>query len=817
MATADNVKRAEALTRIGLWVFPVYVRPDETNPYKNSKKPGTANGFYDATNDPGFVIDLFERHPKAEVGVWMGPSGLVAADIDVKRDPEGNILVDGFEEFDKSWLPLPETHSFDSISGAGGKQFIYAAPEGVNLGPAGKYRGIEAVDRRAGNSYSVWVGDVPTSRAVFSEAPEWLLDASTVRSAAVFAGDVRQWYETLEPGEPSLIVRAAMDRTREIFADAGDDFDHAAMIERQFEAVRLGSEGHAGVPELLSLIEELFLSRTGSHSRAESEWEYEFAESLASAVAKYGDAIALRKELPEYSPSVVPASVPDRLFLGTAGKKTDFSALLRALQDATDDDLLVTSILWNAPKTKELSREWGLPFVHQRVQDARIKPEPIKENPSLPDRVDAPVSKAPETLQNTSVSGTFLSAEELSRVEGTQTFINRYHVGSRTKGFTNDTYVPPSAWTALSMAFGRAAFIPLAKSLELNLWFVVPGESTTGKGTEDGFLRALLNLVMEDDTDTYYNLGALSSPDGLHLSLLQRDGMASIIHNDEAADFFRDIRGGKDWMTAVPDKLSKWNDGYVEPSSKISLKDYKGKDSRTSLNLLMWGTPDRMLELMDASQFQSGFLARVNWVWDERKPDPNRKFNLKIQPERKSEIPDAVYDLASDLRHARSVFPSRFGVAATQEAQDRLNRAANEFHAFARKSARYSFFKPAVDRLVMETLWRLAALTALYRGDEEFDLTDALIAVYYGSQWLTTMIKVAESISESPYSRDVELMENFIKEEGGTVTEAKLLHHFRGLIVRSRRELTDRIEFLVESGRLVTERPNNVTMYRING
>lgn len=49
------------------------------------------------------------------------------------------------------------------------------------------------------------------------------------------------------------------------------------------------------------------------------------------------------------------------------------------------------------------------------------------------------------------------------------------------------------------------------------------------------------------------------------------------------------------------------------------------------------------------------------------------------------------------------------------------------------------------------------------------------------------------------------------------MTEAKLLHHFRGLIIRSRRELTDRIEFLVESGRLIVDRPNNVTTYKING
>lgn len=800
MTTADFAfKLAEA----GFWLFPV----------KTDKTPYTENGLKDSSNDPYFVKEWFEKYPKALPAIHCGPSGVIVLDIDLKEDARGNVTVDGQEELDRSWLEVPTSFEYPSLSGKG-RHIMYRAPEGLNINGTGRYRGMKGVDRRAGESYVVFTAtEIPHDLA---DAPEWFLDEAAVRSAAEFRGDVKDWFETLVPGEPNVVVRGAIERTRKKFEAAGNDFDHAAIVEATYEAVRIGAEGNPGVEAYLAELEEMFMSRTGDHSRAENEWQAEFFEALASGIKKAGDSISLRKELPDYSPSVVPASVPDRLFLGTAGKKTDFSALLRALQDATDDDLLVTSVLWNAPKTKELSREWGIEFVHKRVLAAREKPEPVKENPSLPERIEN-VTSTPSEKNVTSVSGTFLSAEELARVQAVETFVNRYHEGSRTKGFTNDTYVPPSAWTALSMAFGRAAFIPLAKSLEVNLWFVVAGESTTGKGTEDGFLRALLNLVMEDDTDTYYNLGALSSPDGLHLSLLQRDGMASIIHNDEAADFFRDIRGGKDWMTSVPDKLSKWNDGYVEPSSKISLKDFKGKDARTSLNQLMWGTPDRMLELMDASQFQSGYLARVNWVWDETKPDPNRKFNLKIQPERKSEIPDAVFDLASDLRHARSVFPNRFGVGATQEAQDRLNRAANEFHAFARKSARYGFFKPAVDRLVMETLWRLAALTALYRGDEEFDLTDALIAVYYGSQWLTTMIKVAESISESPYSRDVEMIENFIKERGGVVSEATLLHHFRGLIVRSKRELTDRIEFLVESGRVIVDRKDSATTYKING
>lgn len=1153
MTTADNVKRAEALTRIGLWVFPVYVRPDPENPYKNSKKPGTANGFYDATNDPGYVSDLFERHPKAEVGVWMGPSGLNAADIDVKRDPEGKILVDGFEEFDKSWLPLPETHSFDSISGAGGKQFIYAAPEGKNLGPAGKYRGIEGVDRRAGNSYSVWVGDVPTSRDVFTEAPEWLNDEATVRSASIFEGDVKAWYETLEPGEPSLIVRAAMDRTREVFESAGNDFDHAAMIERQFEAVRLGAEGHPGVDQLLALIEELFLSRTGSHSRSEQDWEYEFRESLASAVEKYGDAISLRKDLPTYTPSLVPAGIPDRLFLGAPGRKADFTALLRALQDSTDDDLVVTSVLWNAPKTKDMAREWGLEFCYKRVQDARLKPEPVKENPSL-EPSDKNVTAAPRQ-ENVTSENPFMSTEEVAVAESTHTFIDTYLAASLKKGFNVPSYDIPSAWTALSMAFGTKAVLSY-NGLGTNMWFIKMGNTGTGKAqplhsqvltpfgfrnmseirvgdqvvlpsggsasvsgvfpqgerpvyvvtladgrqveadsehlwsvtnrmgkartkttaelmtdlydsrgsykwfieainpvdlgaswesvidpyslgviigdgsltssslsvtnsnaeivehfevtipsemkvvtkknriqlstpgsgrwkrhpwmeelrsmglwgknsagkfipenllyspvsdrisllqglfdtdgspaksgnslefstasirmadqvawlvrslggratistkdvtlkgwTEsrtyyrlhialprfvqpfrlarkaklinaggkyditkfsirsiefkgyeetqcimvdhpdheyitDGFTRthntqshtfgkAVLDLTMKEN-DSYYNVGASSSPAAIHEELLMRDGKASMILHDEAASFFSDL-ANQEWSKTLEHHFSSFYDGEVEPSNKVRLpKELRGKHARTSFGLNMSATPDKLLSLLNTGMFESGFLSRVNWTWTPDRAENDDIFrmgpsnvdaNVRTHP--------AVYDLAADLRSAGESIPDGSIIGATPEAWERLSQAAKDMYTHSKGKERFETLKGPLTRL-RETSVKCAALLAMYRGETTFTLTDALVAIRYVSEWYESMVRVVNETSESDFSRDCNEIESYVRLQG-EVSGAKLNHRFRSLIKRSPRELSDRIDFLVESGRLISDRGTGSTIYRING
>lgn len=788
----NNREKALALVSIGVPVFKVRITPE------GAKTPMHPRGHLDATLDPGLADDWFTESPNAHVGAYMGAAGLLAVDVDVKNGK------DGWESLDLSWLPVPSTFSYKTPTD--GTHLIYTAPEGLNLAPSANYRGLDGVDIRAGSSWVLWNGDVPTSREAFSPAPEWALDTVSVKSAERFEGTLKDWFEDLEPGTPNALVRHAIDRIK-------DDMSHSDMVAATFEAIRLGAEGSTGVPVLLEALEDAWIKRDpGNHTTPEEHWEFKFHESLSSGIEKFGSATELRKSLPAYSLNIVPSAVPDRLISGAPGNKDTFRELLAELTKATDDDLLITSVLWNSPRTRDISREWGLAFVHERVTSARTRPEPVRENPTLEERT--PVQPN-EIVEKTEHSG-FLTDAEQAQVDETHTFIDTYVEATRAKGFTNLIYAIPSAWTCLSMAFGRRAFIPLSKPLEVNLWMIILGESTTGKGTEDRFLRGVLNAMFLDGETDNYNLGALSSPDGLHLGLINRDGLPSIIHNDEASDFFRDIRT-KDWMAPVPDKLAKWYDSFVEPSSKISLKDARGKSAQTSLNQLMWGTPDRMLTLLDASQFESGYLARVNWVWDGTIPDPNRKSDLKLQENMKRETPDEVYDVAADLLHAGKALQGRVAVGGTEKAQKRLNKAADDFRRAARKSSRYTFFKPAVDRLVMETLWKCAALLALYRGDKEFTELDAWVAIHYASDWLLTLMKVAESISESPYSRDLEEMESFIRDEGGSVSRAKLLHNFRGKIMRSGREIEDRIGFLIDSGRVLRTEVDRKITYELNG
>lgn len=800
----SNAERAKSLAERGFAVF--RVREDKT--------PYDSDGLKSASMDPWFVQETFEKTPGALIAIHCGMSGISVLDIDYKEDASGNVTVDGFESLDLGWYEIPTSFAYPSLSG-NGRHIMYRAPEGKNLAPKAGYRGMKGVDRRSGESYVVFTADELPKKDELTLAPEWLSDESQVRSADRFTGTVQEWYETLEPGEPNILVRRAIDDAKAQYECQGNDLSHSDLVEIQHRAIRLGAEGNPGIPELLATLEELVESRTGDHSRTPDEYAFEFAEALASGIQKHGDAIELRKNLPAYSLTTVPTGVPDRLLSGAPGNKDTFRELLAELIKATEDDLLVTSVLWNSPRTKDISREWGLEFCHARVISAREKPEPVRENPTLPEP-DYEKVKSRSDEEKVIVRGTFLSSSEQEIVDCTDTFIDRYLRASESKGFSNRAYAIPAAWTALSMAFGLKAVIPKGVNLGVNLWMIPLGYSGTGKTAEMLFAKYVLDHLLKDG-EGYYNLGAMSSPEGILLELLTRDGKPSMIFQDEAASFFSVLQS-KDYVKQLEYDFSNYYMGDVPPSNKISLKELRGKSAETSFNMLMIATPDKLLKLINTDMFATGFLARVNWVWAAPPVEGDDKYKAtRSENDDEKNAPSVTFDLAGDLAHAGSQFTHRIAVWGTDEAVARLAMAHRDFDLAAKGHEKYDALEPAITRLGRETLWKCAALLALYRGETTFTLSDALIAIHYATEWYENLGRVVMATSESEFAADVAEIEAYISGQGGTVSEAKLNHRFRNMIRNSPRELADRIDFLRISGRVLRETHENRVSYKLNG
>src|SRR5690606_37741761 len=76
------------------------------------------------------------------------------------------------------------------------------------------------------------------------------------------------------------------------------------------------------------------------------------------------------------------------LLTGEPQDKHHFSKVLNAVQDVDISDEERASILWNAPTTKALAREWGIDFVYQRIETSKHTPEPERENPRLEEALE---------------------------------------------------------------------------------------------------------------------------------------------------------------------------------------------------------------------------------------------------------------------------------------------------------------------------------------------------------------------------------------------------------------------------------------------
>lgn len=717
-------------------------------------------------------------------------------DIDQKPD------VDGFGNLMDSWNDIPETFQYSTQSG--GTHMIYATDRD-DLGPASNYRNIKGVDRRGGSSFFVWWGDaLPVTRDQFSEAPEWLLDPVRTRTNRKYAGNTEDWLDSLTDGEPNVLVRRAMRKIT-------DDLGHSDMVSLQYEAIRLGAEGNPGIPEFLSTLEEAWLNRPPeNHTTPESLWQAKIDEALDRGVAEFGDAIELLKNLEPPNYDNLPSSVSASLLIGdTESNKAAWTKALRALVKGVEDDQAVVSYLWFSPRTKPLSREWGIQFVAQRVESERAKLKPNEfHDPVIPKTT--PTQRKP-----------LLEDYEQEVVNSVTTFPKLFLRIGKKGGFINEAIAKPAAWNVLSMTFAFRAFIPVTPTdkLGVNLWFINLAGSGTGKSRAIQMERTILNALFEGDhEEAGYSVSAETSPAGLHEMLLRRDRYPTLFAADEASGFFKKLARA-DYMSGLENAMSEYYDGRVPPGAKMSLKELRGKSAMTSFHMSLHSTPEGFWEELTLDQLFSGFLARVNWTFG-----PKRERNidyLTLAQDASGPVefdtlhPDIEY-LAVSLATMRDAYGgSPIPILATDEALARMNVALREMMSQTWRHDPTEVMEKSTTRLGYETMRKCAALNALWRGSRVIEMVDAWVAVDACQSWFDNLFEVMDKIGDSAFGRDCMTISVYIRSRS-EVTRRHILSKFRYMIQRSSRELDDRLDYLRESGEIAQQaEAGEVTYYAI--
>lgn len=733
---------ATALAKQGLYVFPV----------TQEKRPFNEHGLTDATIDPEIIRGWWSKWPSARVGIHMSKSGLVGLDIDCKNG------VNGFWSIEMADLIIPVTDGWDTPSG--GRHHVYKAPEGVRLGPAREYRGLEGVDRRGGASYLVYYPDTVDGEFFFADAPEWLCDEVKVNIGAQFDGGLDVWLESLGGGAPDFTMQKAIDKF------PTSEFGHSEMIEHQFHIVRLVAEGRTGGRIALDRLRDLWLVSPWDTP----DYEYEFDAGLHSAVQKYGALDEFLANLPAYNTvldRLLEVESFDESLLFGERDKSHYFTVLRALVNTPLSDSEIASILYGAPATKQYATSWGSEYLQAQIKEARQTKEHLQ-------------NEAREIAESYNLEVDF-------GVEPTfNSWVDRYvALAKASSAFINEPYHRHAAWMILSMAVGRRAYIdiPGQRPMGLNLYGISLGPSSTGKSIAHDRMLEGLQYLFEDEPD--FNLGDAMSAESLQKRLLERgDNASSIVLSDEAAAFF--ASAGRDWNTALMTRLTQYYGGYVPPQGRVKMGENEKRGVNVSLTVAMWGTPDKVTNLLNEGMFDDGGLARVLWSWgDPVEGDHRHRVSFSDEPTRVGQayLPEDYRELLDELlvfRPRTAMRPVR--VKELRTAIMMLEAAVREMFDTIDRHPKSAVLEAPVMRL-KDSVRKAAALLAVTEWSDDSEtpvVTDEIMAraLYQAEEWFRSAVRAVEAVSASEFQRQSMRMLDWLRAQGRAVSLSKFHRQF---------------------------------------
>lgn len=252
----DTLTIALSLARAGWPVFPVTIYRDDTG--KRHKVPAVPRGtsWVDwATTDAEKIATAWGgEHAHCWVGVHVGAAGLVVLDLD--KAPHN-----GAKSLKAADLIPPPTFSYKTLGG--GRHFLYAAPEGIELTNAQslEYLGVRlpGVDVRGGRGLFVYYGpelNVPDMEQMapnLAPAPAWLLVPATPKGTdAAPSADEAAFRSRLVDGKPGKAIKKILKRVTRT------GMSHDDMLTAVTDLVKLGTSGEPGIADALDAARDTY-------------------------------------------------------------------------------------------------------------------------------------------------------------------------------------------------------------------------------------------------------------------------------------------------------------------------------------------------------------------------------------------------------------------------------------------------------------------------------------------------------------------------------------------------------------------------------
>lgn len=214
-------------------------------------------------------------------------------------------------------------------------------------------------------------------------------------------------------------------------------------------------------------------------------------------------------------------------------------------------------------------------------------------------------------------------------------------------------------------------------------------------------------------------------------------------------------------------------------------------------------------------------MARVNWSLGEEPvydPDQFKLTQTTSFGEGHVDMPPLIAKLSGTLRALREAIPDGLPVLATDEALQRQEQAARAMRRGIVGHKNFRVLEPAITRLTYDTMRKVSALAALWRGSTQVELIDSLVGIDIVEFWYNNLFLVVEQISQSHFERMCSDIEAFIDvQKGSTATRRAIFNQFKNTVQKSSLEIDARLDMLLEAGRIVKEMGRgSVVKYRVN-
>lgn len=427
--------------------------------------------------------------------------------------------------------------------------------------------------------------------------------------------------------------------------------------------------------------------------------------------------------------------------------------------------------------------------------------------PDTPEKAVA-ISELTEVKQERKID--FLQPDERNLVAANPTFIDKYVAWARKKTDGAVEYQIASAFTLLSSAFSDTGYgTPKYGKLGLNLWFMLLGETTLSRKSTSRQLMLRCIRTYEKYVGYQIDIGSNVTAEGLVKHLAGRDKLTSLFHRDEVQGMFKEFIT-KTYMATAADQFTELYDGHVP----VVIRSTGGKSAsaavqteRAETNFIMYlmGITSKVSEILTVDYFRSGFLARFLYVVADA---PERTFELEAveQAPEQETVVAADYEMESMIK---SIYDSKLWwekkgapfprpVRLSPDALQRFNQFKWDMGTFTEGHEHEDSIEPSRQRLSL-SIWKCAILLAMYDRSEEVELRHMLIAIHYAEGWFTNLVRIAASISESEWQREVDSLESFVTSKGGKVRYDEAFKRFGN---KRKREFDEMLDSLRSQGRM---------------